>query len=179
MRKVLGAAALVGALGQIRSLAIGIALMSLTGCLSHAPTVTKTARIPPPATPVNSNATHCLSLAMYWEARGEGRRGMMAVGSVVLNRVQSHQFPNSICSVVYEGGEKPPCQFSWWCDGKSDRPRNRSQWLAAQDVSETLLSNASSDPTGGALFFHSASIRSPWHRTRDRTAKIGNHIFYR
>lgn len=179
MRKVLGAAALVGALGQIRSLAIGIALMSLTGCLSHAPTVTKTARIPPPATPVNSNATHCLSLAMYWEARGEGRRGMMAVGSVVLNRVQSHQFPNSICSVVYEGGEKPPCQFSWWCDGKSDQPRNKYSWTRARVIAADLLFDPPPDPTHGALFYHSKRIRVPWKRKRDRTTQIGNHIFYR
>lgn len=165
--------------GQTRALAIVIALVLLAGCVSHAPAVTTPVRTSPSETPANSNSSRCLSLAMYWEARGEGHRGMIAVGSVVLNRVQSRDFPNSVCAVVYQGGEAPPCQFSWWCDGKSDRPRNRSQWLAAQAATEALLSNRSNDPTGGALFFHSTSIRSSWHRTRPRTAKIGNHIFYR
>ena len=128
---------------------------------------------------VNNKAKNCLALAMYWEARGEGERGMLAVGSVVLNRVENRQFPNSVCEVVYEGGETPPCQFSWWCDGKSDRPRNQMQWRAALNVADKLLSNQTHDPTGGALFFHSASIKSSFHRKRQRTARIGNHIFYR
>ena len=128
---------------------------------------------------VDQDAHQCLGLAMYWEARGEGRRGMLAVGSVVMNRVQSRHFPNSVCGVVYEGGEKPPCQFSWWCDGKSDRPRNRVQWQAVLTTAEELLLERPPDLTDGALFFHSAGIRSSWHRTRQRTAHIGNHIFYR
>lgn len=128
---------------------------------------------------VTNKARNCLGLAMYWEARGEGDQGMLAVGSVVLNRVESQQFPNSICSVVYEGGETPPCQFSWWCDGKSDHPRNRRQWQAALNVADKLLSNQMHDPTGGALFFHSTRVRPSFHRIRQRTAHIGNHIFYR
>ena len=63
--------------------------------------------------PPDPESQHCLALAMYWEARGEGRQGMLAVGSVVLNRVRDQRFPNSVCGVVYEGGEKPPCQFSF------------------------------------------------------------------
>src|SRR5690606_18896733 len=53
----------------------------------------------------------CLALAMYFEARSEGPEGMRAVGSVVLNRVESDQFPPTPCEVVHEGGETPPCQF--------------------------------------------------------------------
>ena len=128
---------------------------------------------------VNNRARNCLGLTIYWEARGEGDRGMLAVGSVVLNRVESHHFPNSVCSVVYEGGETPPCQFSWWCDGKNDHPRNRTQWQAALNMADKILSNQVHDPTKGALFFHSANIQPSFHSTRQRTARIGNHIFYR
>ncbi len=128
---------------------------------------------------VSNEAKICLALAMYWEARGEGDRGMLAVGSVVLNRVESQYFPNSVCGVVYEGGETPPCQFSWWCDGKSDRPRNQTQWQAALNAADKLLSDQAHDPTGGALFFLSASVRSSFHSSRQRTARIGNHVFYR
>ena len=71
-------------------------------------------------------AQHCLALAMYWEARGEGEKGMYAVGSVVMNRVRDERYPAHACAVVKQGGEAPPCQFSWWCDGRSDRPTDAS-----------------------------------------------------
>ena len=124
-------------------------------------------------------AHQCLSLAMYWEARGEGPRGMVAVGSVVMNRVVHADFPSSVCAVVYQGGETSGCQFSWWCDGKSDRPRDYSQWQLAARLANDVLRGATSDPTRGALFFHATGISSRWHRSRPRTARIGNHVFYR
>lgn len=125
----------------------------------------------------NPNDQQCLALAMYWEARGEGKRGMQAVGSVVLNRVADHRFPNSVCAVVRDGGEHPPCQFSWWCDGKSDRPRNYSSWQMAMGVADNMLHRRLKDRTSGALFFHSTAVAPNWRR--QQTARIGNHIFYR
>jgi len=124
-----------------------------------------------------TQAQHCVALAMYWEARGEGQRGMLAVGSVVLNRVEDDRFPSSVCGVVYQGGENPPCQFSWWCDGKSDRPTHEELWASSLSLADELLTARPSDPTHGALFFHNTSIRSPWRR--ERTTRIGNHVFYR
>ncbi|MEM8768805.1 MAG: cell wall hydrolase [Pseudomonadota bacterium] len=125
----------------------------------------------------DDNARHCLALAMYWEARGEGTAGMQAVGAVVLNRVADPRFPSSACDVVKEGGETPPCQFSWWCDGKSDRPTSAAAWSAALEAADGLLSRPYRDQTDGALFFHSTAMRSPWQR--QQTAIIGNHVFYR
>ena len=122
---------------------------------------------------------HCLALALYWEARGESELGMVAVGWTILNRASSPDFPATPCGVVLDGGEQPPCQFSWWCDGKSDRPRDRHSWIRAQVVAANLLTRPPPDPTRGALFFHSTSIDVPWARPRKRTARIGNHIFYR
>lgn len=119
----------------------------------------------------------CLALTLYWEARGEGREGMIAVGWTVLNRVRSRRFPGTPCEVVRQGGERPPCQFSWWCDGKSDRPRDLRSWQAAQIIAAELLQSPPRDPTSGALFYHSTGVRSPWKR--DRTARIGRHVFYR
>ena len=121
----------------------------------------------------------CMALAIYWEARGEGRRGMVAVGWTILNRTQSRHFPRTPCAVVYEGGEQPPCQFSWWCDGKSDRPRDRNGWITARAIAADLLVDPPPDPTGGALFYHSTRIKIPWKRKRTRTTRIGDHIFYR
>lgn len=121
----------------------------------------------------------CLALSLYWEARGEGRHGMVAVGWTVLNRIHSRDFPATPCEVIREGGEAPPCQFSWWCDGKSDRPRNRDSWRQALMIAAELLYDPPADPTGGSLFYHSTSIRSPWLGKRTRTARIGAHVFYR
>jgi N-acetylmuramoyl-L-alanine amidase len=122
---------------------------------------------------------HCLALALYWEARGEGRSGMVAVGWTILNRVDSRDFPATPCEVVFQGGEQPPCEFSWWCDGKSDRPRERRSWHLALLIAAELLLDPPPDPTGGSLYYHSTSIRSSWHRQRVRTARISQHVFYR
>lgn len=120
---------------------------------------------------------YCLALAMYWEARGEGRPGMIAVGWTVLNRVRASHFPATPCEVVYQGGEQPPCQFSFWCDGRSDRPRDQSSWRSALIVAAHLLTKPPTDPTAGALYYHSTTIRPPWKRVR--TAQVGRHVFYR
>ncbi|MGH6921343.1 MAG: cell wall hydrolase, partial [Geminicoccaceae bacterium] len=66
-------------------------------------------------TRLGQSAEHCLALAMYWEAQSEGPDGMLAVAAVVLNRVAHPEFPDTVCGVVRQGGESPPCQFSWWC----------------------------------------------------------------
>jgi spore germination cell wall hydrolase CwlJ-like protein len=121
----------------------------------------------------------CLALALYWEAKSEGAAGMRAVASVVLNRVAHPRFPDTVCAVVTQGGQDPPCQFSWWCDGKSDRPIEPHAWRLAQQIAKAALAKRPIDPTRGALFFHNTSIPTPWLRKRERTVQIGRHIFYR
>jgi spore germination cell wall hydrolase CwlJ-like protein len=128
-------------------------------------------------TRIAQSAEHCLALAMYWEAKSEGPDGMLAVASVVLNRVAHPDFPNTVCGVVKQGGESPPCQFSWWCDGKSDQPTEARAWSSATRIAESVLRSPPSDRTRGALFFHNIGIATPWER--QRTVQIGRHIFYR
>ncbi|MGD8417517.1 MAG: cell wall hydrolase [Pseudomonadales bacterium] len=167
-----------------------LAAWLLSACATHAPTPAPATPAPEPASApaappapgrvlgeASTQAQRCVALAMYWEARGEGRVGMMAVGAVVMNRVASQAFPNDPCSVVHQGGETPPCQFSWWCDGRSDRPRDQKRWAQALDAARGMLMGPFEDPTHGALFFHSASIDRPWQR--QQTARIGGHVFYR
>lgn len=125
------------------------------------------------------NEQQCLALAIYWEARGEGRTGMVAVGWTVLNRVRSSDFPATPCAVVTQGGERPPCQFSWWCDGRSDRPRERKSWNRALLIAGELLLDPPPDPTGGSLYYHSTAVKPRWGRSLTRTARIGSHVFYR
>ena len=73
---------------------------------------------------MNWESLRCMALNIYHEARGEPIEGKIAVGHVVLNRAASRRFPGQICAVVKQGGEnrRYRCQFSWWCDGRSDRP---------------------------------------------------------
>ena len=77
---------------------------------------------------------NCLALNIYFEARSEPLDGKLAVGHVVLNRAADKRYPNKICEVVKQGGEKRrnKCQFSWWCDGRSDRPRDLQAWKESQ-----------------------------------------------
>jgi spore germination cell wall hydrolase CwlJ-like protein len=126
---------------------------------------------------VDARTQRCLAQVIYWEARGEGQQGMVAVASVVLNRVEDNRFPDTVCGVVYQGGESPPCQFSWWCDGKTDYPTNQTKWAETNSLANTILTARPLDPTDGALFYHNTSIQDPWHRPL--TARIGSHIFYR
>ena len=127
----------------------------------------------------DEDAFRCLALAIYWEARSEGRDGMTAIGAVVFNRMRHPGFPDTVCGVVKQGGEAPGCQFSWWCDGRSDVPREAGSWALAQEVARAMLRRPFPDPTHGALYFHAAGITMPWQVERERTARIGNHIYYR
>jgi len=125
-------------------------------------------------------ATRCMALNLYWEARSEGRKGMLAVGWVVLNRVAHANFPNTVCRVIRQGGEKPPCEWSWWCDGRSDRPTEPKSWARAQKLAKELLEKQPKDPTRGALWFRHQRLGRPrWLRARKMTAHIGHHQFYK
>lgn len=134
----------------------------------------------PTAFAATADERHCLALTLYWEAKHHGRDSMIAVGSVVLNRVRDTAFPDTICEVVREGGEIPPCQFSYWCDGQADSPPPRdAQWALARDVADALLDMPPDDPTSSALFFHADDIDPPWQVPRSPTGRIGGHVFYR
>ena len=127
-----------------------------------------------------SSELHCLALNIYHEARGESEQGKHAVGHVVMNRVTDRRFPRSVCQVVRQGGERRRnrCQFSWWCDGRSDRPRNRTSWDLSIDIAHEIIAGLSSDPTGGALWYHADYVQPYWRKAFKRGPKIGQHIFY-
>ena len=115
-----------------------------------------------------------MALNMYHEARGEGRLGMLAVGWVVLNRMADKSYPDTVAGVIYQG-----CQFSWVCDGRSDRPRDGNAWRRALEVAAELLSRSVPDPTGGAMWYHASWLRNPsFGSDVARAARIGRHIFY-
>jgi spore germination cell wall hydrolase CwlJ-like protein len=123
---------------------------------------------------------HCLALNVYWEARSEKWTGQVGVAMVTLNRVANPIFPKTICGVIRQGGPKPlhQCQFSWYCDGKSDVPRDAKAWRRAQEVAYAVLFDGPRDPTRGALFYHANYDNPTWSRYMTQTAQIGRHIYY-
>ena len=123
----------------------------------------------------NEEDRYCLAQNIYFEARGESLLGQALVGWVTLNRVQNSDFPEDICTVVWQKG-----QFSWTHDGKSDRPRNKESWAAAQIVADEVIQayGVERDPTEGATYFHADSVNPSWAKSFERVVRIDNHIFY-
>ena len=125
----------------------------------------------------------CIALNVYFEARSEELPGKVAVGSVVMNRVESPIFPDTACDVVYQAeylGEWPKrhrCQFSWFCDGLADIPRETKEWAEAVTIATWVHGIGLPDITGGALWYHSNDVSPKW-ATTDYT-QIGSHKFYK
>ncbi|MHA1152335.1 MAG: cell wall hydrolase [Alphaproteobacteria bacterium] len=122
----------------------------------------------------------CLALTIYFEARGEPDEGKRAVGHVVMNRAQHPLFPREVCGVVRQGGDKLRyrCQFSWWCDGRSDRPRDLQAWTESLALARVIYWDYSRDPTAGALWYHADHVRPSWRSDLTPGPIIGRHLFY-
>ena len=123
----------------------------------------------------------CLSEALYFEARGESVKGQFAVAEVILNRKDSPQFPNSVCGVVRQGsgGGRLSCQFSYKCDGNTERMYNRTAQQTVGKIARIMLDGEPRILTRGATYYHATSVRPSWSRKFMETASIGVHKFYR
>jgi spore germination cell wall hydrolase CwlJ-like protein len=122
----------------------------------------------------------CLAAAIYHEARGEPLAGQIAVAEVVLNRVDSRQYPGTVCGVTHQGaGSGRGCQFSYACDGRSDAMASAGPRLRAEKIARLLIDGQPRTVTAGATHFHAGHVAPGWSRTLTRTASIGNHRFYR
>jgi spore germination cell wall hydrolase CwlJ-like protein len=130
---------------------------------------------------VEDGELECLALNIYFESRAEPVTGQLAVAHTTLNRVDDAQFPDSVCQVVRQGGEKRrgKCQFSWWCDGRSDRVTDAAAWERSLKLAQHAMRYRVTDPTDGALYFHNVAVSPRWARAFELTARIGRHIFYR
>ena len=122
----------------------------------------------------------CLSEALYHEARGESTKGLFAVGEVILNRVDSASYPDSVCGVVNQGtGRKFACQFTYTCDGLSDAIGNKAAYQRVGKIARLLMDGAPRALTKGATHYHTKAVNPSWARRFPRTASIGAHLFYR
>jgi len=125
------------------------------------------------------DAITCLARTIYWEARGGEAASMQAVANVVMNRLGHEGFPNTICKVVRQGGEQGACQFSWWCDGRSDNANEDDSYAIAKEIARKALNRQLTDRTVGALYFHQRKASPSWSREYIRTVEVDEFVFYK
>ncbi len=115
----------------------------------------------------NNNDLYLLAKCIHAEARGEVYEGMVAVGAVILNRVDSPDFPNTVYGVIYQ-----PWAFTAVNDGQINLEPDQTAYKAAQDALNGW------DPTYGCLFYYNPKVAtSSWIYSRQVVLTIGNHVF--
>ena len=128
----------------------------------------------------------CLAMNIFFEARSEPILGQAAVAQVVLNRVASEDFPNTVCAVVKDAKLwkntitpiRHKCQFSWYCDGKPDRPdeKEAGAWATAVELAIAVYDGKIVPLVGESLYYHADWIKEK--RNHVNPIIIGKHIFY-
>jgi len=194
-------AAFSGAFVYALTIAVAAPMLTATGGPlvmplrpAYSPTAVETVRPSSPKTVVRHDVVNrpayqaylreknCLATAIYFEARGETLLGQQAVAEVILARTRTPGRPKTICGVVYQGSNrKTGCQFSFTCDGISDRVRNRRAWTQAMRVAiHVMRTGGKVDPVaGGATFYHADYVSPGWASRMVKVASIGQHVFYR
>ncbi len=133
-------------------------------------------------------ALMCMTHNIYHEAKNQSMLGQIAVAQVVMNRVASPLFPDTICEVVKQGQRYKNgkmvlhrCQFSWYCDGKKDDiNRNTKEWRSALDYATIVMSGKITlDVTQGSLWYHAYYVKPSWAKQKEKVTRIDSHIFYR
>lgn len=129
----------------------------------------------------------CLANNIYFEANNQSEKGQIAVGLVTMNRVNSKEFPKSVCGVVKQQ-KAHTCQFSWWCNSKLKAKAIANRFRGAEkEVFEEIRNLATwiflyhhkiEDVTNGATFYHATYVKPNW-RNVEKTVRIEDHIFYR
>ena len=135
------------------------------------------------------SAFMCLALNLYFEARDQPVVGQLAVGFSTMNRVKDERYPDSVCGVVKQAqysawDSKNPirhrCQYSWFCDGMSDEPKNSKAMLEATILAANIFYGRVTDISDGATHYHATWINAPyWTEQMTTVFTIDDHIFYR
>jgi spore germination cell wall hydrolase CwlJ-like protein len=140
--------------------------------------------------PTPIEEVECLAINTYHEARGQSVAGQLAVMHVVLNRVNSQKFPDTICGVITQGptyvnwlGNEWPirdrCQFSWYCDGRSDTAEDVKAYDKIKELAEYVTAHQTYDYTEGATYYHADYVSPNWSKKFRKIVKIDEHIFYK
>ena len=184
-------------------LALGLVVMTVSTAFAQTEASTfQNPEIEELYTQENRPELYCLAQNVYFEAKSEPLAGQYAVADVVLNRVQDTRYPNSICEVVREGPikeswktkqdttlsdderiyypRKNRCQFSWYCDGKSDTIRDSDAWRMAQIIAYKIVyADKMRGITEGATHYHADYVSPKWASKIQLVGSISTHIFYR
>ena len=157
--------------------------------------------------PVNSGAgnetyeeLYCLAINSYWEARGESLEEKLAIAQVVMNRVENNRYPDDVCSVITQGPkreswktQKNPsmphserkyfpvlnrCQFSWFCDGRTDSISNLRGWEDSVISAYLVYTGYGEDKVNGATHYYAHKKVTPrWADAMVVTAKLRGHTY--
>lgn len=138
--------------------------------------------------PKKETSFECLRKNIYLEAGNQGVEGMIAVANVTMNRVKDPSYPKNVCDVVYQAIYKDgklvrnKCQFSWYCDGKTDNVRvnkyTRDTWKLAGEIAQLALKDKVDNLVGDATHYHADYVNPYWSENLQHVATVGNHIFY-
>lgn len=154
---------------------------------------------------ISDDDLECLAQNIYHEAKNQSMAGMISVARVTMNRVKDRRYPDTVCEVIQEGPVKESwktrsdptlsddqrvyipvrhkCQFSWYCDGKSDDiadPEHNRAWLRARDIAYDVLAyNRWNGIVEGATHYHADYVKPSWRHSLTLISTIDNHIFYR
>lgn len=123
----------------------------------------------------------CLAEAVYFEARSESEDGRAAVAQVVLNRVKSGLYPDSVCGVVYQNSNRYlACQFTFTCEGKSLRITEPAPWRDAVRIAREVYDGTTYLPdVGASTHYHAQYVRPYWAKKLKKMDTIGQHVFYK
>jgi len=146
---------------------------------SEAITTSEVQAVDPAGASPLDDAITCLARSIYWEAKGKSSADMEAVASVVMNRLGHEGFPDTVCAVVKQGSETKNCQFSWWCDGRSDQVQEETQYTIAKEIARKALNKQLNDRTNGAMYFHGRNVNPDWASKYIKTTETSMFLFYK
>lgn len=130
----------------------------------------------------------CLAQNIYHEAMGESELGQRAVAYATINRTKDDRYATTICEVIHQAvldkkgnPVRNKCQYSWYCDGKSDEIEDQEAYDRALAVATIVINTYgnSFDPTMGATMYHTEDVKPKWCKSFSKTTEIENHIFYK
>jgi spore germination cell wall hydrolase CwlJ-like protein len=137
---------------------------------------------------------HCLATNIYFEARHQDDYEKEAIANVVINRARDKSFPDTICGVVYQAVRdsngnplRDKCQFSWYCDGKSDKIKDAAAYDDDFNLALTAILNREEegtdnvytyDNTNNSLWYHAHYVKPYWAAAYTFQERIGAHLFY-
>ena len=136
------------------------------------------------ASEINESAElYCLSKTIYHEASNQPDRGKIAVAQVVINRVKSNKWPDTVCKVVWQQRWSSSCNclvpmFTWTTDNIPNVVKNKKAWEKSVQAAHAVYRNKAINPVGTATHYHADYVSPYWAKKLKKVTKLGNHIFY-